>query len=117
MNRDLNGRLFSFSIKTIKYLRTLSDSAENRVIKYQLIKSATSVGANYEEVQGASSKQDFTNKVNISLKEIRESNYWLRLIKELNKESKELNSLISESEELKLILGKIVSTARKNRTN
>ena len=112
MNRDLDGSLFSFSIKTIKYWRILSDSAENRVIK-----SATSVGANYEEAQGASSKQDFTNKVNISLKEIRESNYWLRLIKELNKESKELNSLISESEELKLILGKIVSTARKNRAN
>ena len=113
MKRDLDGRLFNFSVKTIKHLRVLSESTENRVIKYQLIKSATSVGANYEEAQGASSKLDFTNKVNISLKEIRESNYWLRMIKELNKESDDLNNLISESEELKRILGKIVSTSRK----
>ena len=117
MKRDLEKRLFNFSINTIFYLRTLSESAENRVIKYQLIKSATSVGANYEEAQGASSKADFTNKVNISLKEVRESNYWLRILNRLNKESIELSNLLTESEELKLILGKIVSTSRKKKSD
>jgi len=117
VKRDLEKRLFNFSINTIFYLRTLSESAENRVIKYQLIKSATSVGANYEEAQGASSKADFTNKVNISLKEVRESNYWLRILNRLNKESIELSNLLTESEELKLILGKIVSTSRKKKSD
>ncbi len=114
MKRDLDKRLFIFSINTIKYLRTLPESTENRVIKYQLIKSATSFGANYEEARRASSKADFTNKVNISLKEIQESNYWLRILNKLkNKSSVELSNLLRESEELKLILGKIVTTSRK----
>ena len=113
MSNDLSRRLFEFSINVIEYLRKLSSSAENRVIKYQLIKSATSVGANYEEAQAASSKMDFINKVNISLKEIRESNYWLRILNRLNP-NKDIEELLSESNELKLILGKIVSKTRKS---
>lgn len=52
--------------------------------KFQLGKSSTSVGANYEEAQAGSSKADFKNKVRISLKEARESNYWLRVLKALD---------------------------------
>ncbi|MEW6652573.1 MAG: four helix bundle protein [Bacteroidota bacterium] len=51
------------------------------MISNQLIKSSTSSGANYEEAQGAISKPVFFNKINISLKEMRETNYWLRIIK------------------------------------
>lgn len=111
---ELAERLFKFSIDVINLLRDIKYSEINKVIVHQLTKSATSVGANYEEAQAGSSKQDFTNKVNISLKEIRESNYWLRILKETKiSPSDKTDLLISESEELKKILGKIVSTSRK----
>ena len=110
---DLGERLFDFAIRVIKYLRTMPDNPEFRVIKHQLIKSSTSVGANYEEAQAGSSKADFTNKVRIALREMRESNYWLRIIKGIyDEENLELNALIQESKELKLILGSIVQKSR-----
>lgn len=68
-------------------MRTQVPSSELNVIKYQLTKSATSIGANYEEAQAGSSKLDFTNKVRISLREMRESNYWLRILKGINEET------------------------------
>jgi four helix bundle protein len=108
---DLTQRLFKFAVRTIKYLKTLPENAELKIMRYQLIKSSTSSGANYEESQAGSSKADFTNKVRISLREMRESNYWLRLIKEVVDEAliyHELEWLINESTELKKILGAIV---------
>ena len=98
-------------MRTIKFLKLLQNSPEVTVIRYQLIKSSTSVGANYEEAQAGSSKADFTNKVRISLREMRESNYWLRLTKEVidkSLDNNELEWLINESTELKKILGSIV---------
>jgi four helix bundle protein len=67
------------------------------------------IGANYEESQAGSSKADFTNKVKIALREARETNYWLRILKELNDNNdKSLELLIKENQELKNILGAIV---------
>jgi four helix bundle protein len=110
---DLSKRLFNFAIRVIKFLRTLPNTTEYKVIHYQLVKSSTSSGSNYEESLGASSRADFTNKVFISLKETRESNYWLRIISEISdKKSHELNYLVKESEELKNILGAIVTNTR-----
>jgi four helix bundle protein len=110
---DLEKRLFDFAVKVIKFLRTLPSTPENKVIKYQLTKSATSSGANYEEAQAGSSKPDFANKVRIALREMRESNYWLRIIEGINdKHNAELVCLIQESKELKLILGSIVQKSR-----
>ena len=108
---ELSKRLLNFAVRVIKYLRTLPRSAEYNVIRYQLIKSSTSSGANYDEAQAGSSRKDFHNKVNISLKEMSESNYWLEVIKaihETKKAEKELDWLINESEELDNILGSIV---------
>lgn len=109
---ELTQRLFNFAVRTIKFLKTLVDSPEIKVIRYQLIKSSTSAGANYEEAQAGSSKADFTNKVRIALREMRESNYWLRLIKatyDKEYDKDELEWLINESSELKKILGSIVN--------
>ena len=111
--KDLSDRLFNFSVLVIKLLQKIKFSEINKVIINQLTKSATSSGANYEESQAASSKSDFTNKVNISLKEMRESNYWLRIIKEIEiAPVEETSNLIMESDELMKILGKIVSKSR-----
>ena len=113
MTNELTERLLKFTVDIIVYLRIITNSIEAKVIKYQLIKSATSSGANYEEAQGASSKMDFHNKVRIALKEMRESKYWLMIIRKANiDDSTELNELINESEELKNILGKIASKTR-----
>lgn len=110
---DLENRLFDFGIRVIKYLRKQPNTIEFKIIKNQLIKSSTSSGANYEESQAGSSKPDFSNKVRISLREMRESNYWLRVIAGISEESDtELNFLINESKELKLILGSIMQKTR-----
>ena len=96
MDKDLGKRLFNFAINVIKYLRKLDKSKDIDVISYQLIKASTSSGANYEEAQSASSKADFKNKINISLREIRESNYWLRLLQVLYETNNEINFLVQE---------------------
>ncbi len=110
---DLENRLFDFGIRVIKYLRKQPNTIEFKIIKNQLIKSSTSSGANYEESQAGSSKPDFSNKVRISLREMRESNYWLRVIAGISEESdNELEILLNESKELKLILGSIMQKTR-----
>ena len=97
-NNNLLDRTFKFGVNCIIFLRTLPRDFEYNVIKLQLTKSSTSIGANYEESQAGSSKADFRNKVRISLREARESNYWLRLIKALERsENEQLESLIQES--------------------
>lgn len=113
---DLNGRLFNFAVRSIKFLKKLPNTPEFTTIRYQFSKSSSSSGANYEESQAGSSRPDFSNKVRISLREMRESNYWLRIIEatipELSEDT-ELKWLIAESEELKKILGSIVTKTSK----
>lgn len=115
MRNDLQNRLFDFTVKVLKLIRDLPKQSELNVIKYQLAKSSTSSGANYEESQAGSSKADFRNKVRISLREMRESNYWLRILEALEVEQiseEKLNLLLQESLELKKILGSIVTKTR-----
>lgn len=107
---DLLDRTFNFGVDVLKLIRTLPKDPEYALIRYQLGKSATSVGANYEESQAGSSKADFKNKVRISLKEARESNYWLRIIIALREtENTELTRLTQESKEMKNILAAIIN--------
>ena len=121
MKTDLQQRLFSFAVRVFNFLKTLPNSPEYSVVRYQLAKSATSSGANYEEGQAASSKPDFIYKNEISLREMRESNYWLRLLTATDQSGKlnqeELKHLEGESEELKKILGSIVSKSKLNGEN
>ncbi|WP_329805058.1 four helix bundle protein [Flavobacterium facile] len=111
---DLLKRTFNFGVNCLKYLRKLETNPENNLVRFQLGKSCTSIGANYEESQAGSSKADFINKVKISLREARESNYWLRILKELTEnEDVQLQILIQESKEIKNILGAIVNNSNK----
>ncbi len=113
MAPELSDRLLRFTIDVILLLRKFPNAQEYKIIKYQLIKSSSSSGANYEEAQGGSSRADFRNKAFISLKEMRESNYWLKEVLDgvsNDVRIKEDNiRLINESGELKNILGSIVS--------
>lgn len=106
---DLQDRLFNFVVNVIIQIRNLPNGVEYNVISYQLIKAATSTGANYEEAQGAVSKADFANKVGIALKEMRESNYWIRLIIVITEKNEEWKTMRQESHELMNILGSIYS--------
>ena len=100
----LDKRIFSFVVRIIKYLQKLPKPAINNVIIYQLTKSSSSIGANYQESQGASSKSDFVAKVSIAHREAKESHYWLRLIKASEIDgSEELSYLIQESSEIRNI--------------
>lgn len=111
---DLKKRTFEFAVEVIKFLRTIEYSKENEVIRYQLAKSSTSIGANYEEACGAFSKDDFKYKIGICYKEARESNYWLRIMKAAGiSGSKKLDYLIKESFELKKIFASSMTTLRK----
>ena len=106
--RDLNNRTFEFAVSVIQFLRKLPYSTGNDVIKHQLAKSATSIGANYEEAQGAYSKEDFKYKMSICLREARETNYWLRILNRLSVE--DISDLVKESGELMNIFGRIMKT-------
>lgn len=109
LKNELQVRLFNFAVDVIKQIRYLPKGVEYNVISYQLIKAATSTGANYEEAQGAVSKADFANKVGISLKEVPESNYWIRLIIAITEKNDEWIKMRQESHELMNILGNIYS--------
>jgi four helix bundle protein len=106
---ELQERLFKFAVNVIKLIRLLPKGKEYDVISYQLIKSSTSSGANYDEAQAAVSKADFSNKIGISLKEMRESNYWIRILVAITSENEEWIKMRQESFELMNILGSIYS--------
>ncbi len=79
---DITKRSFDFALRVIKLCQFLSKkySLESNVLAKQLLRSATSIGANVEEAQAGQSRSDFIHKMAIALKEARETNYWLRLL-------------------------------------
>jgi four helix bundle protein len=110
MKNDLSGRLLRFSVDVILYLRTVKNTIETMDMKRQLVKSATPSGANYEESKGSPTRPDAKTKIGISLKEMRESNYFLRIFNTLKSgDFKQCEYLVKESSELKLILAAILN--------
>lgn len=114
---EIQERTLEFGVKIIKFADKLPKSPAGSVIVKQVIRSGTSVGANMEEADGASSKKDFINKVTIARKEARETRYWLRLVKKAElihnvNNKQELEGLIKESHELMKILSAIVNKAK-----
>ena len=110
MEYDLAERTKQFSKDVIGAVRKIPINYLNRNIIAQLLKSATSIGANYREANAASSKKDFRNKIHICRKEAQETEYWIELLAETNPEyKKELQKLWKEAHELTLIFGKICS--------
>lgn len=101
--------MIEFALDCINFSKICAKTTENKIILNQLVRSASSIGANYTEANNAVSRLDFRNKVYISKKEAAESRYWLRLLSKSNPEI-DVSSLIDESTELVLILQKSVST-------
>jgi four helix bundle protein len=119
MKRDgseISERLLDFAASIVKLVAGLNKTNIDRHIGGQLARSATSAGANYEEACGAESRADFIHKLQIVLKELRETIYWLRLIEKSDLQSHEtLQEFMQEANELANIIGKSVVTAKRNR--
>ena len=109
---DIRLRTFEFSVKVVELYKFLQYEKKEYVLGKQLLRSGTSIGANVEEATAAQSKKDFISKMSIALKEARETNYWLRLLKRTGFIKKD--NLINESSEIMNILGAIIRTSRKN---
>ncbi len=109
---DIKARTFDFSVRIIELYQYLRNEKKEFTLGKQLLRAGTSVGANVEEATAAQSKRDFIAKMSSSLKEARETNYWLRLLKRTGYIRK--NELILESEEIMNILGAIIRTSKKN---
>ena len=108
---DLEDRTIKFSEEVILFARGLKRDVINLPLISQFIRAATSIGANYCEANGASSKKDFKNKIYICKKEAKETKYWLQLIAKTNPEEKVVcRRLWKECQELTLIFSKIILT-------
>ena len=102
---------FAFSLSMISLYRLLQNEREY-IISKQVLRSATSIGANIEEAIGGQSKRDFLSKISISLKEARETRYWLKLLQESEITEIDVTSHQQEILEIVNILSKIVKTTR-----
>tara|TARA_Y100000310_G_C20269463_1_gene617331 strand:- start:145 stop:546 length:402 start_codon:yes stop_codon:yes gene_type:complete len=112
---DLEERTTKFSNDIIKFAKTILITIINKPLISQLVRSATSVGANYCEADEAESKRDFVHKIRICKKEIKETKYWLRVIANANEElKKNLRPLWKEAQELNLIFSKIIHSSNSN---
>jgi four helix bundle protein len=111
---NLEDRTLKFSKNVIRMTKKIKRDIVNIPLISQLVRAATSVGANYFEANGASSRKDFKNKIYICKKECRETKYWLEIIAENNPEIKEeCRELWKEAQELTLIFSKITQTMEK----
>lgn len=109
----LDERTYKFALRVIKMVNALPNTKVSEVVGRQVLRSATSVGANVEEALGAISKREFIQKMSIAAKEARETHYWLRLIRDAGLLSADqLNPLIQEALEIKMILSKTVKTSK-----
>ena len=111
--RQLITRAFNLGRRIIAIVDKFPNKRSAWVISDQLIRAATSIGANIIEAQSASSKRDFVNFLNYALKSGNETKFWLALAKDLDsKLVTELDELLKETDELVKILGSSVSTLK-----
>lgn len=102
-----------FSEEVVLFLKTLKQDAISKPIILQLVRSVTSIGANYCEADGAESKKDFEHKISICKKECKESKYWFRILSTTNSECKEVcRKFWKEAHELTLIFSKIIQNSK-----
>ena len=115
--RDICDRTFEFAVAVVRFCDQLDHQlGVGRVLMSQIARSGTSVGANVEEAQAAESRADFASKMSIALKEARETNFRLRVLAAA--EIKRLEppaGLLQESDELRRVLGAIISSTKGTR--
>ena len=117
-NYDLEERLLEYSVRIIRIVEKLPNNRTINHVAGQLLRSGTAPYPNHGEAQAAESPKDFIHKLRISLKELRETQRWLKLIQRLPliKKPELLNDILEETEELIRIFVASIKTAEKKQT-
>ena len=109
----LRDKSYRFAIRAVNLYKHLSAERRELVLSKQMLRSATSIGANIHEAEHAQSRPDFLSKLNISLKEASETAYWLRLLKDTSYLNEaEFSSMKNDCDELVAMLAASVKTLR-----
>jgi len=104
---------YAFALRVIKLYKFLSIEKKEYILSKQILRSATSIGANVEEADAGQSKRDFIAKLQISLKESKETHYWLRLLRDSDFiDENQSESLITDCNEIIYILTSILKSAK-----
>lgn len=114
MNSPLLDKSLDFATQIVLFYEAFSKSKKDTTIAKQLLRSATSVGANINEAIYGNSKADFISKLHIALKETGESIYWLKLLKNTKLIDCDFESLLSLADEIKRMLIASLNTAKEN---
>lgn len=118
MEKEIQNRTKYLALSIIRFTERLKYSRVNNILANQIIRSSTSVGANYIAVCYAKSESDFLNKIKIVEEEATETKYWLELIKETNAHlSKNMQEIIRETDELISIFSATILTMKKKLYN
>jgi len=111
---DLEERTAQFGEAIIELVKTFHQDSINSPLINQIVRAATSIGANYMEADGAESKKDFQHKISICKKEAKETKHWLRMIAKANPARRdECQKLLKEAQELSLIFSSILLPRKK----
>jgi len=111
---DLEERTAQLGEAIIELVRTFSQDSVNSPLISQIVRAATSVGANYMEADGAESKKGFRHKISICKKEAKETKHWVRMIAKANPSRRdECQKLLKEAQELSLIFSSILLSKKK----
>ena len=114
MNSPLLDKSLDFATQIVLFYEAFSKAKKDTTIAKQLLRSATSIGANINEAVYGNSKADFISKLHISLKDTGESIYWLKLLKNTKLVNYDFDSLLSLAEEIKRMLIASLNTAKEN---
>jgi four helix bundle protein len=112
---EMRARTKQFTLRVMRVISALPESAQGRIISHQLMKAGSSVGANYRAVCRARTRKDFINKLGVVIEEADESAFWLEVSGEGNVlDPQQLAPLLQESNEIVAILTAALKTAKKN---
>jgi four helix bundle protein len=110
---EIHERIYRLVVRIIKLINSIPKNDANQVIINQLIRSATSIGANDQEADGCNTKRDFVHCYTVVRKELKETHFWLRLVSDTNSGLKpKMKLLLQENQELILIVSAIINKAR-----
>jgi len=116
LKTDLRQRCYNFSISVVKFIEKLPQKRTFWIISDQLLRSATSIGANVVEAKSSSSRREFIKFYEIALKSANETKYWLELLRDATEISKkEIEILLKECEEISKMLAKSLLTLKDKR--
>jgi four helix bundle protein len=117
-NNIIVEKSYAFAIRVVNCYKYLCTEKNEYVLSKQFLRSGTSIGANIEEAVGGQSRKDFAAKLAIAYKEARETNYWLRIMRDTQfLDNKVSESLLADNEEILKLIGSIIKTLKKEIPN